>query len=154
MSRDVIAVASDHAGVELKALIKDELVKAGYDVVDLGANGPESVDYPDFADAMAAAIRAGRAGRGVVICGSGIGISIAANRHRELRAALCHDVTSARMARLHNDANVIAFGARFIGSEVAKDCLTTFLTTPFAGGRHARRVAKLNQANRDRESSE
>jgi len=153
VNRDVIAVASDHAGVELKALIKDELVTAGYAVVDLGTDGPESVDYPDYADAMAAAIRAGRAARGVLICGSGIGISIAANRHRELRAALCHDVTSARLARQHNDANVIVFGARFIGSEVAKDSLTTFLTTPFEGGRHGRRVAKLSPPPRDRENS-
>lgn len=148
MSRDVIAVASDHAGVELKALIKDELAKAGHEVVDLGTEGADSVDYPDYADAMAAAIRAGRAGRGVLICGSGIGISIAANRHSELRAALCHDVTSARMARLHNDANVIAFGARFIGSEIAKDCLKTFLATAFEGGRHVKRVAKLNKPSR------
>lgn len=153
MSRDVIAVASDHAGVDLKSLIKEELVKAGRAVVDLGTNGPESVDYPDYADAMALAIRSGRAARGVLVCGSGIGISIAANRHPELRAALCHDVTSARMARLHNDANVIVFGARFIGSEVARDCLTTFFATPFEGGRHARRVAKLTPPNRDREKS-
>lgn len=154
MNRDVIAVASDHAGVELKSLLKEELVKAGYAFVDLGTNGPESVDYPDYADAMAVAIRSGQAKRGVLVCGSGIGISIAANRHRELRAALCHDVTSARMARLHNDANVIAFGARFIGSEVAKDCLTAFLTTPFEGGRHARRVAKLTPPHQDRENND
>jgi ribose 5-phosphate isomerase B len=88
-------------------------------------------------------LAAGRAGRGVLVCGSGVGISIAANRHRHVRAALCHDATSARLAREHNDANVLVLGARTTGAEVARDCLATFLSTPFAGGRHARRVAKL-----------
>lgn len=138
-----IALASDHAGLELKDALKAILTAAGHEVLDLGTNGPESVDYPDYGDRMARAILAGEAGRGVLVCGSGIGISIAANRHRGIRAALCHDTTSARLSRLHNDANVLALGARLIGTEVAKDCLTIFLETEFEGGRHAGRVDKL-----------
>src|SRR5690606_3947528 len=113
------------------------------EVLDLGTSGPQSVDYPDFAAALARALADGRASRGVLVCGTGIGISIAANRHRHIRAALCHDSSSARLARAHNDANVLALGARLIGLEVAKDCLRVFLSTPFEGGRHAGRVAKL-----------
>jgi ribose 5-phosphate isomerase B len=109
----------------------------------MGTHGPESVDYPDFADAVAAAVLDGRAGLGVLVCGTGIGISIAANRHPGIRCALVHDVTGARLAREHNDANVLALGARVIGTEVALDCLSAFLRTPFAGGRHERRVRKL-----------
>lgn len=144
MSDFVVALAADHGGVDLKTELAGWLGGRGIGVVDLGTNGPESVDYPDFADLMAEAIRGGRANFGILVCGSGIGISIAANRHRCLRAALCHDVTTARLARGHNDANVIALGARVIGPEVAKDCVAAFLETPFDGGeRHARRVAKL-----------
>ncbi len=143
MSEEVIAIASDHAGVELKGTVKAELEAMKLRVLDLGTQGADSVDYPDFADAVAAALRDGRAARGVVVCGTGIGISIAANRHRHVRAALCHDAASARLARAHNDANVLALGARLIGIESAKDCVRTFFTTPFEGGRHARRVAKL-----------
>jgi len=112
-------------------------------VLDLGTSNGDSVDYPEFADAVAAALKDGRAGRGVLICGTGIGISIAANRHAGVRAAPCHDGLTARLARQHNDANVLALGGRLIGIETAKDCLTNFLQTPFEGGRHARRVAKL-----------
>ncbi len=143
MPREIVAVAADHAGYELKSVLKAELEAMGYEVLDLGTEGAESVDYPDFADALAGAIRDGRAERGVLVCGSGIGISIAANRHREIRAAPCHDARSARLARQHNDANVLALGARLIGVEAAKDCLKTFMATEFEGGRHARRVAKL-----------
>jgi ribose 5-phosphate isomerase B len=143
MSEETVAIASDHAGVELKSTVKAELEAMGRRVLDLGTQGTESVDYPDFAAAVAEALRDGRAGRGVIVCGTGIGISIAANRHRHVRAALCHDATSARLARAHNDANVLALGARLIGSEAAKDCVRTFFATPFEGGRHARRVAKL-----------
>jgi ribose 5-phosphate isomerase B len=138
-----IAIACDHAGVELKAILAAELARLGHEVLDLGTHGSESVDYPDFGRTLAEAILDGRAERGVVICGTGIGISIAANRHPGVRAALCHDETSARLAREHNDANVLALGARLIGSEVAKDCLKAFLQTRFASGRHAPRVAKL-----------
>ncbi|MCG8596386.1 MAG: ribose 5-phosphate isomerase B [Kiloniellales bacterium] len=143
MTQQIIALASDHAGYALKALLKEELERQGYEVLDLGTDGPESVDYPDFGHAMGQALEAGRAERGVLVCGSGIGISIAANRHPVVRAALCHDETSARLARAHNDANVLALGARLIGAEVAKSCLMVFLATEFEGGRHVRRVAKL-----------
>lgn len=142
MSGDRIAIASDHAGFELKAALKQTLSET-HEVVDLGTHGPESVDYPDYAAAMAAAIRSGEAERGILICGTGIGISIAANRHPGVRAALCHDVTTARLSRQHNDANVLVLGARVVGLDVARDCVGAFLGTPFEGGRHARRVGKL-----------
>ncbi|OHC82300.1 MAG: ribose 5-phosphate isomerase B [Rhodospirillales bacterium RIFCSPLOWO2_12_FULL_67_15] len=145
---ETIAIASDHAGVELKALLKKDLGEAGFAVLDLGTEGLKSVDYPDFADKLAQAIRDGQAGRGVLVCGSGIGISIAANRHPEVRAALVHDALGARMSRQHNDANVICFGGRMIGPEVARDCLKVFLATEFEGGRHAGRVAKLSPPRR------
>ncbi len=138
-----IALASDHAGYELKTVLAGELEAAGHAVMDLGTDGSGSVDYPDYGHALAAAISEGRAERGVAVCGTGIGISIALNRHPGVRAALCHDETSARLAREHNDANVLALGARLIGSEVAKDCLKVFLDTGFAEGRHVGRVAKL-----------
>jgi len=141
---ETIAIASDHGGVELKATLVGELAELGYEVLDLGTDGPESVDYPDFAEALTEAIRGGRVARGVLICGSGIGMSIAANRHREIRAALVHDNLSARLARQHNNANVVVMGGRFIGAEVAKDCLRAFLATEFEGGRHDRRVAKMS----------
>lgn len=143
MTAKPIAIASDHAGFQLKGVLAETLRGWGYEVLDLGANGPESVDYPDFARALVQAITEGRAERGVLVCGTGIGISIAANRDRRIRAAPCHDDTSARLARQHNDANVLALGARLVGEEVAKDCLRTFLDTEFEGGRHERRVAKL-----------
>jgi len=143
MTRETIAIAADHAGVSLKSELKADLEKAGFDVLDLGTNGPESVDYPDYANALADVMRQGKAKRGVLVCGSGIGVSIAANRHPGIRAALCHDAVTARLARQHNDANVLVLGARTIGLEVAKDCLKVFLDTAFEGGRHARRVAKL-----------
>ncbi|HIF10487.1 MAG TPA: ribose 5-phosphate isomerase B [Sneathiellales bacterium] len=144
VSNSVVAMACDHAGVELKEILKAELEKSGHSIIDLGTTGPDPVDYPDFGRAMADALREGRAARGIVICGSGIGISIAANRHAHVRAALCVDGTMARLARLHNDANVLALGSRVTGVEAAKDCVKQFLATPFEGGRHAGRVAKLS----------
>lgn len=144
MAENIVALASDHAGVELKKLFQDTLQSKGVKVLDLGTNSLDSVDYPDFADKMAAAIENGQAGRGVLICGTGIGISIAANRHRAVRAALCHTSTDAKYARMHNDANVLALGARTMGPEVALDCLRVFLETEFEGGRHAARVAKMS----------
>jgi ribose 5-phosphate isomerase B len=141
---EIIAIAADHGGFDLKTLLARELVALGYAVLDLGTGGADAVDYPDFAGKLVAAITAGRALRGVLICGTGIGMSIAANRDPAIRAALCHDATTARLARQHNDANVLALGGRILGSEVAKDCLKIFLSTPFDGGRHARRVAKLS----------
>jgi len=143
MSSLTVAVASDHGGFELKSALAAELARLGHTVIDLGTDGTAPVDYPDYALAVAQAMRAGRAQRGLLICGTGIGMSIAANRFPWVRAALVHDAYGARMARLHNDANVITMGGRTTGIEVAKDCLRIFLDTPFEGGRHARRVAKL-----------
>jgi ribose 5-phosphate isomerase B len=143
MSRKPIAIASDHAGYDLKTTLAQELAEMGYEVLDLGTDGSQSVDYPDFGSALAEVIRTGEVERGILICGTGIGISMAANRHPGVRAAVCWDETSARLTREHNDANVLALGARLLGVEVAKDCLRTFLSTDFAGGRHAGRVAKL-----------
>ncbi|NVJ69269.1 MAG: ribose 5-phosphate isomerase B [Alphaproteobacteria bacterium] len=143
MGSETIAIACDHAGFELKETLKAELSNRGFDVLDLGTNGPESVDYPDFGAAMGEEIADGRAKRGVLICGSGIGISIAANRNPAVRAALCQSGLMAKLSRQHNDANVLALGARLIGVETALDCLDAFLTTDFEGGRHQRRVDKL-----------
>lgn len=140
---ETIAIASDHAGFALKGVLKLELESLGYVPLDLGTHDTASVDYPDYADKLAQAIKAGKAARGVLVCGTGIGISIAANRHREIRAALCQDVTTARLSREHNDANVLVLGGRIVGEEVAKECLKAFLATAFAGGRHEGRVAKL-----------
>jgi len=145
MSSLIIVLAADHGGYELKAILKEDLLASGYQLLDLGTNGPEAVDYPDMAKALADAIAAGSAQYGVLICGTGIGISIAANRYQAVRAALVHDAFTAKLSRQHNDANVICFGGRTIGSEVAKDCLKIFLGTAFDGGeRHCRRVKKLS----------
>ncbi len=140
---ETVAIASDHAGFVLKETVKAELLALGHRVLDLGTDGLASVDYPDFGQACAAAVASGQAAWGVVVCGTGIGISIAANRNPQVRAALCHDATSARLSREHNDANILALGARLIGDEVAKECVRVFLSTAFAGGRHVPRVAKL-----------
>lgn len=139
-----IAIACDHAGVELKQALSQMLRKYGLNVLDLGTNNGDSVDYPDFANAVAQALAWGQASRGVVICGSGIGISMAINRHRHVRAALCTSGLMARLARQHNDANVLALGARLIGEEVARECLEQFLHTKFEGGRHNRRIEKMS----------
>ncbi len=143
MSAIKIAIASDHAGYPLKRELDEELQRLGYQVLNLGTDGPDSVDYPDFGHALAERVASGEAELGVLVCGTGIGISIAANRNPRVRAALCHDTTSARLSRQHNDANVLVLGARMTGAEVAMDSLRVFLDTPFEGGRHARRVAKL-----------
>jgi ribose 5-phosphate isomerase B len=145
MPGGAIAVASDHAGFDLKEILKRDLQQAGLEVLDLGTNSTQSVDYPDFGRAMADAVASGKAARGVLVCGTGIGISMAANRNPKVRAALVHDVTSARLSRLHNDANVVAFGQRLIGTETAREALKVFLGTEFEGGRHAGRVAKLSK---------
>jgi len=144
MAGATIAVASDHAGFDLKETLKRDLQDAGYAVLDLGTNSTASVDYPDFGKAMGEAIASGKAEKGVLVCGSGIGISIAANRNPSVRAVLAHDATSARLAREHNDANVVAFGQRLTGIEVAREAMKVFLATKFEGGRHAGRVAKLS----------
>ena len=142
---ETIVIASDHGGFELKNELKQDLMENGYTVLDLGSDSLESVDYPDFGYALAGAMKEGKAKRGVLICGSGIGISIAANRDSSIRAALVHDALGARLSRQHNDANVVCFGGRTIGPEVARDCLKVFLETDFEdGGRHSRRVDKLS----------
>ena len=146
MSNMPIAIASDHAGYDLKTTLARDLAEMGYQVLDLGTDGAESVDYPDFGAALAKVVQDGEAERGVLICGTGIGISMAANRFPGVRAAVCWDETSARLTREHNDANVLALGARLLGVEVARDCLRTFLATDFAEGRHTGRVAKLGRA--------
>ena len=143
--KNIIAVASDHAGFELKEQISFFLSKKGYEVLDLGTNSSDKVDYPDYGYKLAEAIADKKAGRGVVVCGSGIGISIAANRNPAVRAALCINGEMAQLARQHNDANVIAFGARLISPEVALKCLEIFLNTEFEGGRHVERVKKLSK---------
>ncbi|MDN3564251.1 ribose 5-phosphate isomerase B [Paeniroseomonas aquatica] len=138
-----IAIGGDHAGLPLKTILQQALAEAGHPLLDFGTNATASVDYPDFAHEVCAAVQDGRARFGVLVCGTGIGMSIAANRHGGIRAAVLHSTTEARLTRAHNDANVAAFGARLIGPEVAIDALRAFLETEFEGGRHARRLAKL-----------
>lgn len=145
MPNQVIAFASDHAGYVLKDALCDFVKTLGYDVLDLGTNGPDSVDYPEYGKKMGEAIASEAAQAGVLVCGSGIGISIAANRNPAVRAALCHDVTTARLCRQHNDANVIALGERLTGIETAKQAVEAFLGTEFEGGRHQRRVDLLSR---------
>ena len=139
-----IAIASDHAGFAMKADLSAWLGEQGHAVSDLGTHGTVSVDYPDFGYKLARAIAAGEAEFGVALCGSGIGIAIAVNREAAARCAMVSEPVSAGLAREHNDANVIALGARLIGLDMAKACVETFLSTPFAGGRHGPRVAKLS----------
>ncbi|QNE32591.1 ribose 5-phosphate isomerase B [Sphingomonas sp. NBWT7] len=142
-----IAIASDHAAVALKATLAAWLRDAGHDVTDLGPATDARVDYPDYGYRLAQAIAGGSAARGIALCGSGIGISIAVNRHPAARCALVAEPLSAALAREHNDANVLALGARLVGEDMAKACITAFLTTAFAGGRHAARVDKLAAPN-------
>ncbi|HEX7856744.1 MAG TPA: ribose 5-phosphate isomerase B [Sphingobium sp.] len=139
-----IAIASDHAAVALKADLAAWLREQGHEVEDLGPETTDSVDYPDYGYKLAAAIAEGRAEKGVALCGSGIGISIAVNRNPAARCALVSEPLSAKLSREHNDANVVAMGARLIGPDMAKAILTAFLSTDFGGDRHARRVGKLS----------
>ena len=139
-----IALSADHAGYELKDLLAAWLGEIGHDIIDLGTNSADSVDYPDFGARLGRAVASGDADRGIAICGSGIGISIAANRNPGCRCAIVGEPLSAALARMHNDANAIALGARLIGPDMAKACVTAFLTTDFEGGRHQRRVDLLN----------
>lgn len=139
-----IAIASDHAALDLKAMLAGWLREEGHEVEDLGPHDGASVDYPDYGYKLADAIASGRAERGVALCGSGIGISIAVNRNPACRCALVGEPLSASLSREHNDANVIAMGARLTGPDMAKACLTAFLSTDFAAGRHERRVGKLS----------
>ena len=144
-----IALAADHAGVDLKDALAGWLKELGHEVTDLGTHGHESVDYPDFGGRLARSIRDGEAERGIAVCGSGIGISIAINREPACRCARVDDPLSAQLAREHNDANVLAMGGRLIGSDMAKACVAAFLGTDFAGGRHQHRVDQLSQELQD-----
>jgi ribose 5-phosphate isomerase B len=140
----LVAIANDHAGVALKQSLIAEITACGFVALDLGTNNADSVDYPDYGHAVAQAVTDGRAQFGIAICGTGIGISIAANRHAGIRAALCSTGLAAELARQHNDANVLCLGARMIGDVQAIECVRRFLTTAFeAGGRHTNRVKKL-----------
>ncbi len=139
----MILIASDHAAVELKRYLVSFLTDMSHEVRDLGTDGEESVDYPDFAHRLAEGILAGDAVQGILICGTGLGMSMSANRHPGIRAALCHDAYTAGMARKHNDANVLCLGARVLGTGVAEQIVRVFLSTPFEGGRHQRRVDKI-----------
>ncbi|MEO7365283.1 MAG: ribose 5-phosphate isomerase B [Sphingomicrobium sp.] len=144
-----IALAADHAGYVLKDELVASLREAGHDVVDLGTNGPESVDYPEFGAKLARAVGSGEAERGIAVCGSGIGISIAINRDPRCRCARVDDPLSAALAREHNDANVLALGGRLVGGDMARACVAAFLGTDFAGGRHQRRVDQLSTLLQD-----
>jgi ribose 5-phosphate isomerase B len=144
-----IALAADHAGYQLKDELVRWLREQGHEVTDLGTNGPESVDYPEFGRKLAQAVASGEAERGIAVCGSGIGISIAVNREPRCRCARVDDPLSAQLAREHNDANVLALGGRLIGNDMAKACVAAFIDTGFAGGRHQRRVDQLSQELQD-----
>jgi ribose 5-phosphate isomerase B len=140
----IVALGADHGGVALKNRLATVLLEGGHQVLDFGTDGTERVDYPDYAHKVCVAVAAQRAELGILVCGTGIGMSIAANRHPAIRCGLAHDVTTARLTRAHNNANVLALGARMIGEEVALDILGAFLSTPYEGGRHDARLAKLN----------
>jgi ribose 5-phosphate isomerase B len=142
MSR--FGVGCDHAGFELKRVLVEELARRGFEVSDFGAHASDSVDYPDFAHALARSIESGTIQRGLLVCGTGVGMSIAVNRYRSVRAVVCSEPLSARMSRKHNDANVLCLGARIVGPGMAIEILDAFVTTEFEGGRHAARVAKIN----------
>lgn len=143
-----IAIASDHAAVDLKATLREYLIEAGHEVADLGPETTDRVDYPDYGYKLASVVADGTVQFGVALCGSGIGISIAANRNPACRCALVSEPLSASLARIHNDANAIAMGARLIGEEMAKACVEAFLSADFAGGRHQHRVDKLSAVDR------
>ncbi len=144
-----IAIASDHAALDMKADLAGWLAELGHEVDDLGPHGPGSVDYPDYGYKLAEAIASGGAERGIALCGSGIGIAIAMNRHPKVRCAQVSEPLSARLCRSHNDANAIALGARLIGPEMARACVAAFLATEFEGGRHRGRVDKLCKTPQD-----
>ncbi len=140
-----IALGADHGGYQLKNIILDHLKEQGYETLDLGTNSDESVDYPKFAFAVGQAVRENEADLGILVCGTGIGVSMTANKIPGIRAAVCTDTYCARMTREHNDANILALGARVVGSGLALDIVDAFLKTEFAGGRHARRVDMMAQ---------
>lgn len=144
-----IAIGSDHAGFNMKEDIKEWLLNEGYQVKDFGTDSEESVDYPDFAEKTARNVADGDSEVGILICGTGIGMAISANKVKGIRAARCHDSYSARMARAHNNANILTFGSRVIGIELAKDVVKTYLSSSYSGGRHQRRVGKIDNIERE-----
>ena len=146
---DAIILGSDHAGLELKEKVRKALERLGVPWEDVGTRSSESVDYPDYAHRVAEAVETGRFARGIVICGTGLGVSMAANRHRGVRAAVAYDEETARLSREHNDSNVLALGGRSLDHALAERILEVWLKTPFAGGRHARRVARIEPGTTD-----
>jgi ribose 5-phosphate isomerase B len=138
-----IAIGSDHAGLELKTAIISVLKELGHEYIDYGTDTPQSVDYPDFGEMVSDAVSKGKVDRGILICGTGIGMSIVANKFPNIRAALCNDLFSAKMSRLHNDANILVLGGRIIGKDLASEIVRTWMVTPFDGGRHLNRITKI-----------
>ena len=139
----IIAIGSDHAGFGLKETIREHLEQRGFNILDLTTDGTSSVDYPDFAVKVCRAVLSGRVQRGILLCGTGIGMSIVANRYANVRAALCNDLFAAKLSRQHNDANMLSMGARIVGEQVAIGCVEAFLSAEFEGGRHVPRVEKI-----------
>lgn len=139
----LIAIGSDHAGLEMKMEIISVLKELRHEYIDYGTNTSQSVDYPDFGEKVSDAVSAGKVERGILICGTGIGMSIVANKFPNIRASLCNELFSAKMSRLHNDANILVLGGRIIGKDLAKEIVRTWMTTPFEGGRHANRLKKI-----------
>lgn len=150
MENKKIVMGSDHAGLQLKLKVKAHLEARGFEVTDVGTNTPESCNYTVYADALCKTLTAGDADLGILVCGTGIGMSIAANKHKGIRAACCENTFSARMTRMHNDANVLCFGERVIGYGLACDMVDLFVDTPFEGGRHQARVNDLNALDADK----
>lgn len=140
----LVAIGSDHAGLDLKKDVVALLGDLGYECADYGTDTPQSVDYPDFGEKVAQAVAGGKAERGILICGTGIGMSIVANKFRNIRAALCNDLFSAKMSRLHNDANILVMGGRIIGKDLAKEIVATWMKTDFESGRHLNRLKKIS----------
>lgn len=143
-----IAIGADHAGFELKEHLRERLVASGHEVEDFGTDSLESTDYPDYAHRVAAAVAAGGADRGLLVCGTGAGMAMGANRHHGVRAVNCTEPFTARLARAHNDANVLALGARLVAPALAEEILNVFLSAPFDGGRHQRRIGKIEDGER------
>ncbi len=144
-----VAIGSDHAGFELKEIISSMVKNMGYELIDMGTGSSCSVDYPDYAEAVAKAVSQGSVERGILICGTGIGMSIVANKFKNVRAALCNDLFTAKMSRLHNDANILCIGGRVVGKDLAMEIVNVWFNTPFEGGRHSRRIEKINLIERE-----
>lgn len=140
-----IGIGCDHAGIELKSEILSLLKEMDMECVDYGASGPQSVDYPDFGERVSGEVSAGKLERGILICGTGIGMSIVANKFPGIRASLCNDLFAAKMSRLHNDANILVIGGRVVGKDLAKEIVRVWFSTPFEGGRHVKRLAKITR---------